>query len=165
MRALVVSDTHIPNAAERLPPQLEEEARRSNCCLLAGDLVEYDVYERLAKLTTVYGVCGNMDDKDVRAKLPEKQVVKLDGITVGLTHGRGAPDKIIEHINKMFAAEMDTIDIFVFGHSHIAYDKEIDGKIYFNPGSPTDTIFAKRRSYGILEINGKKMTRRIINLG
>jgi len=38
-------------------------------------------------------------------------------------------------------------------------------KIYFNPGSPTDTIFAPYQSYGILEINGKEIKRSIVKIG
>ena len=74
--------------------------------------------------------------------------------------------RMIVHLLADFglAAEKDKIDLFVFGHSHIAVDQEINGKIYFNPGSPTDTIFTPKRSYGIIEINGKKITRRIIYL-
>ena len=54
-----------------------------------------------------------------------------------------------------FSQEMEKIDLFVFGHSHRAFDEERDGKIYFNPGSCTDKVFTPQCSYGILEIEGK----------
>ena len=44
-------------------------------------------------------------------------------------------------------------------------NKEIEGKIYFNPGSPTDKMFTPHLSYGILEINGKNLKRKVVKIG
>ncbi|MBU1888025.1 MAG: metallophosphoesterase family protein, partial [Candidatus Omnitrophica bacterium] len=47
-------------------------------------------------------------------------------------------------------------DIIIFGHSHVPMNEYIDGVLFFNPGSATDTVFAPYRSYGIIEIeNGE----------
>jgi uncharacterized protein len=165
MRILVLSDTHIPVAAKSLPAQVEEEARHCDACLHAGDLISYEVFERLSELTETHAVCGNMDDDPVEKKLPSKKIIKLGDITVALTHGHGAPTNVMDSVKKIFANETANIDIFVFGHSHVPCDIEEHGKIYFNPGSPTDTIFSKKRTYGILEIDGKKIKRRLITLG
>jgi len=165
MKILVISDTHIPVAADALPAEVEKEARNADVCLHAGDLINYEVFERLTQLTETYAVCGNMDDETAAKKLPQKQIIKLGGFTIALTHGRGAPATVINHVKKVFAAQAAEIDIFIFGHSHVPCDIEEDGKIYFNPGSPTDKIFALKRTYGLLEINGKKIKRRIVTLG
>jgi len=163
MKILVISDTHIPVAVKNLPPKIEEAARRSDCCLHAGDMIEYGVFERLSQLTKTYGVCGNMDDESVAQRLPRKQVITLEGITIGLTHGYGAPDKVINSINRIFADEFDKIDVFVFGHSHLACNIKKNGKLYFNPGSLTDKIFSPKRTYGILTIDGKKISAKVVN--
>ena len=42
------------------------------------------------------------------------------------------------------------IDIYIFGHTHTPYNKIHNGKVFFNPGSPTDKFFAKSNNYGIL---------------
>jgi uncharacterized protein len=165
MKILVISDTHIPVAADALPARIEEEARHADVCLHAGDLINYEVFERLAQLTETYGVCGNMDDETAAKKLPQKQIIKLGEITIALTHGRGAPANVIDNVKKIFAGQASEVDIFIFGHSHMPCDIEEGGKIYFNPGSPTDKIFALKRTYGLLEINGKKIKRRILTLG
>lgn len=164
MRILVLSDTHIPIAADALPAIIDEEARRADCCLHAGDLITYEVYEHLAKLVETHAVCGNMDDQPVIDKLPNKKIIKLEDVTIGLTHGRGAPDAVIPNVDKIFAHEYASIDMFVFGHSHIPTNEVINGKIYFNPGSPTDTMFAAKRTYGIIEIRGKKIIRKVVTL-
>jgi len=165
MRILVLSDTHIPITATNLPDVLKKEAKASDCCLHCGDYIVYPVYETLSQWTKIHGVCGNMDGETIKEKLPEKQILQFEKITLAITHGGGHPKKILEYVNKEFSRETKNIDIFVFGHSHIPLNQEIDGKIYFNPGSPTDTMFTPYRSYGILEINGKEIKRRIVKIG
>ncbi|MCK4519683.1 MAG: metallophosphoesterase [Candidatus Omnitrophica bacterium] len=165
MRILVISDTHIPTTKTKLPDIIAKEAKASDCCLHCGDFITYSVYKNLSQWTTIYGVYGNMDGKILIEKLPVKQILKFNGVTIGLTHGGGHPKNILTYVQKEFAKETKSIDIFVFGHSHIPLNKEINGKIYFNPGSPTDTMFTPYRSYGILEINGKGLKRRIVKIG
>jgi len=165
MRILVISDTHIPTIAKNIPPIIEKEAKDSNLCIHSGDWVTYSTFKSINSLIKTYGVYGNMDDNSIKEKLPSKQTISLENITLGLTHGRGNPAKLLECIDKEFSENFENIDIFVFGHSHIPFDKEINGKIYFNPGSITDTAFAPYRSYGILEINGKNIKRRIVKIG
>jgi hypothetical protein len=164
MRILVISDTHIPTESEKLPVVIEQEARKCDCCLHCGDFVSYSVFESLSKLTKTYGVCGNMDEEEVRDKLPLKSIIKLDDVTLGLIHGRGNPANILNYIRSEFSDDFDAVDIFVFGHSHNPLNKKIEGKFYFNPGSPTDNIFAPYRSYGILEINGKDIKGRVLKI-
>ncbi|UCG35608.1 MAG: metallophosphoesterase [Candidatus Omnitrophota bacterium] len=164
MRILVISDTHIPLTAETLPPLIEKEAKKSDCCLHAGDLISKEVLQKLSSLTKTYAVYGNMDDPELKRELPQKLIIPCEEVTIGLTHGRGSPANLIQIIQKEFAKEKKQIDIFVFGHTHSPIDREINGKIYFNPGSPTDTFFTPYRSYGILEIEGKSIKRRIIRI-
>ncbi len=164
MRILVISDTHIPVCAHKLPSIIEEEAKRSDCCLHAGDFITLDTLETLNSWTKTYGVHGNMDDAAIVEELPLKQVLKFDDITLGLIHGRGTPNNLLNYIQSEFYQEFDDVDIFVFGHSHHSLNKEIEGKIYFNPGSPTDQIFTPYRSYGILDINGKDIKREVITI-
>jgi len=165
MKVLVVSDTHIPVAASKLPSVIEKEAKTSDCCLHAGDFIDYSVFEKLSAWTKTYGVCGNMDNDTVREQLPQKQIIKLEKINLGLIHGGGSPHNLISYVNKEFSRRFDEIDIFIFGHSHYPLDKEINGKIYFNPGSSTDKILAPYRSYGILDINDSQIKRRIVKVG
>ena len=165
MRVLIISDTHIPVSADSLPCEIETEAKKSDCCIHAGDFITLETFNTLSSLTKVYGVHGNMDDAAIIEKLPLRQIIKLEGITIGLTHGHGTPANLINYIKFEFSKEYNEIDIFIFGHSHQPLNKKIDGKIYFNPGSPTDQIFTPYRSYGILEISGKALKREVIKIG
>lgn len=165
MRILVVSDTHIPASSEKLPAIIEKEAKKSDCCLHCGDMVDYSVFEMFKSWTKTYAVCGNMDSEEIQKKIAHKQIINFEGITLGLIHGRGNPNNLINYIDREFADDIEKIDIFVFGHSHCSVDEIINGKIYFNPGSLTDKVYSSRRSYGILEIKQKKLVRRIVEVG
>ena len=106
-----------------------------------------------------------MDDGQIRKNLPTMRIIEAEGVRIALTHGTGSPIKILNSIKAIFESTYQDIDIFVFGHSHIPLDKTIDGKIYFNPGSPTDKIFAPYNSYGILNIENKTIRRRLVKIG
>jgi putative phosphoesterase len=164
VRILVISDTHIPIVARELPAIIEEEAAKSDCIIHAGDFVSLEVFECLSKIAKVYGVCGNMDNADVAKKFAEKQTIEIENIHLGLIHGRGSPSGLMEYIKKEFGKDFAKLDIVVFGHTHYPTNKEIGGKIYFNPGSATDKVFTPYRSYGILEISGKNIKRRLIEI-
>ena len=164
MRILIISDTHIPVLAQKFPQKIIEEAKNSDVCIHAGDFIEYNVFEKLYNITKIYGVYGNMDSREIKQKLPFKQTIDIEGIRIGLIHGDGPPNKLIFFINKAFAKEFDTINIFIFGHSHCPCDKTIENRIYFNPGSPTDKVFSSYNSYGILEIDNKKIERKLIKI-
>ena len=91
-------------------------------------------------------------------------ILELEKVKVGLFHGRGTPSRLISSIQEEFGKDWEQIDIFIFGHSHYPCNKEINGKIYFNPGSPTDKVFTPYLSYGILDIKDKQIRRRIIKI-
>ncbi|MCM8786979.1 MAG: metallophosphatase family protein [Candidatus Omnitrophica bacterium] len=164
MKVIVISDTHIPTCANALPSIVEEEIKKSDYCLHAGDFVSYKFFESLRKFTKISAVCGNMDEAIVMGNLPKKQIVELENVKIGLIHGRGAPNNLIQYIKDEFKNEYNSIDIFVFGHSHLPTDEMIEGKIFFNPGSPTDKIFAPYCSYGILEIKDKTIHKKIVKI-
>lgn len=150
MKIGVISDTHIPFKSCELPAKLLLALKACDLILHAGDLVDACVLESLKKIAKVEAVCGNMDSPRVKTALPEKKVLKVDGKTLCLMHGYGNPDNLIELLKKELLPEKP--DIIVFGHSHIPMNEYIEGVLFFNPGSATDTAFSPYRSYGIIEI-------------
>jgi putative phosphoesterase len=46
--------------------------------------------------------------------------------------------------------------VVVFGHSHIPYNQEHDGKLLFNPGSATDRRRQPRCSIGMLYVDDEE---------
>lgn len=150
MKIAVISDTHIPRAADKLPKKLYNALKDVDMILHAGDLTELSVLEELEKIAKTRAVYGNMDDPAVRKKLPDKEVINAGKFKIGLTHGYGPPFGIADRIRKEFGK----VDVIVFGHTHSSRNEIRNGVLFFNPGSVTDKVFAKENSYGILEING-----------
>ena len=160
MRILVLSDTHIPRNAPDLPEQIYEEMKRSDLVLHAGDFVEKEVYEKLRALKEVKAVCGNMDSRALREILNPKDVIQAGRFKIGLIHGYGPPRELMETVR----GEFGQVDAIVFGHSHSPINIVKDGLLFFNPGSPTDKVFASYNSYGILKVTDKKIEGEIIKL-
>lgn len=162
MKIGVIADTHIPLKAQSIPKQILEAFKGVDMIIHAGDLVNLEVLGELKKIcSNVKAVWGNMDPEAVRKKLPEKEVLKVDKYTIGVSHGCGAPDNLPALMSSLF--EKDKPDLIIFGHSHSPLNEEKDGIIFFNPGSPVDKVFAPYNSYGIIEINDK-IKGRIIKL-
>ncbi len=162
MRIGVISDTHIPSVTDRLPERVFAEFRGADLILHAGDMVSLSVLEALEKLTKVEAVCGNMDHLDVCSTLPAKRIIEAGKFRIGLTHGFGAPNGLVEWVKDQFIG--DKVDAIVFGHSHHAMNEVIDGVLFFNPGTATDRRFSHELSIGMLEVDDTSITGTIIPL-
>lgn len=160
MRIAVLSDTHIPIAAADLPKEVYDGIIGVDMILHAGDLVELEVLDKLSKIAPVRAVCGNMDNDNVCSKLPKKDVIKIGSISLGLIHGWGPPAGLIE----LTKCEFKDVNAIIFGHSHHPLSQTEDGILFFNPGSPTDKVFAPYNSYGILEIKDREILPTIIRI-
>ena len=161
MKILVLSDTHIPVAAHDLPDAVYEAAQDVDMIFHAGDFVDIKFLEKLRSIKEVKGVRGNMDSKAIQETLNIKEIITVEKSRIGLIHGYGAPSEILNTVRKEFD---DKVDCIVFGHSHKALNIKKDGILYFNPGSPTDKIFASQNTYGILEVTDKKIEGKIVEL-
>lgn len=151
MRIGVIADTHIPSRAPKLPDEVEEALSRLDFIIHAGDFDTIEALQRIEKLNRLVAVRGNMDTGEVRGKLPPKRVINVEGVRIGIIHGWGDPHTLPDRVLKEFQGE--NVRCIIFGHSHQAMVEERGGVLLFNPGSPTDTIFARFRSYGVLEVN------------
>lgn len=152
IRIGVVSDTHLESRSAHLPKALVEGLKDVQMILVAGDIGDESVLAALKHLCKdVRAVWGNMDTESLRSRLPDRQLIKAGRHTIGLTHGRGNPAHLIDTVHKVFQG--DTVDVVVFGHSHSPVNERHHGILFFNPGSPTDKIFAPYNSFGILEVN------------
>lgn len=162
MRIGVLSDTHIPDKSHHLPQAMLDEFKKVDMIVHAGDLGDLSVLEKLKNVCpNVRAVWGNMDPCQVQQKLPEKEVFTAGKFKIGLMHGRGAPDRLPELLGEAF--QNDKVDIIIFGHSHYGVNEKRSGILFFNPGSPTDKIFAAYNSFGIIEI-GDKIDAKIIKI-
>ncbi len=151
MRIGVISDTHLSQGNCVLPDKLTAELKKCDLIVHAGDLVDICVLDDINKISKVVAVCGNMDSHNVRPKLKDKEIFSVEGKKICVMHGYGHPDALVDLVRETFLPEKP--DIIIFGHSHVPKNESIDGVLFFNPGSATDTVFAPYRSYGIIEID------------
>lgn len=162
MKIGVISDTHIPDRAKDIPQKILEEFKNVDMIVHAGDLVDLNVLNKLKSVCgNVKAVWGNMDSDEVRKALPAKEILKLGNHNVGIMHGYGSPNKLIDLLGSIF--KESKVDLIIFGHSHTPLSEKRGDILFFNPGSPTDKIFSPYNSYGIIEINDK-IDARIIKL-
>lgn len=155
----VVSDTHIPDESNGLPPQLVRDFQSVDVIFHLGDFNDLTTFHELEKIAPVVGVYGNTDEHEIRELLPKKKVIEMHGMKIGLIHGWGPPAKLEHRVLEKFDAD---INMVLFGHSHVPLFTEINGVHVFNPGSP----FLNRHgagTYGILEL-GKTLQHRIIQI-
>lgn len=160
LRILVLSDTHIPRVASDLPPQIYAEIEGVDMIFHAGDFVEKELLDKLKSLKETWGVYGNMDSHEVRRALKEKEVIQIGKMKIGLVHGHGAPGELADTVRSAFGK----VNAIVYGHAHKPVNLVKDGILFFNPGSPTDKIFAKVNTYGILKVSDKKIEGKIVEI-
>ncbi len=162
LRVLVVSDTHVPTIAQRLPETILEEARSYDLIIHAGDVVSETTLRLLASLKQVETVRGNMDSPELASKLPVSRVLELGHFRVGVTHGHiGRGRDTAERATSLFP--VGSVDCVIFGHSHIQMNERREGVLLLNPGSPTAGRGGLGNSYGILEI-GEHLEAHIVRL-
>ena len=141
---------------------LQEEFLKADMIVHVGDFCDVDLLTRLKQTKEVKAVYGNMDGLELRKLLPRQAVFQCEDVTIGLVHGEGAPEKLEERVALMFKGQK--VDAIIFGHSHAPINKVINGILFFNPGSPTDTIRSPYLSYGILEVKGKSIKGQIVKI-
>ena len=162
MNVAIIADTHMPRGGRRLPRTCIERLRAADVVLHGGDLVALEVLEMLAALAPcVIAVAGNVDESPVRARLPERTVVELQGARIGLVHNAGPARGRLERLRKWFPAA----DAVVFGHSHMpAHERDPGGFQIFNPGSPTERRRAPARTMGMARVEKGEVTFELITL-
>jgi putative phosphoesterase len=130
----LVADTHMPRGVRILPRRCVELVSEAGLLVHAGDFTAASVLHELESLGSVVAVHGNMDDHELRERLPERVVVEAEGLTIGVVHDAGAASGRAERLRGAFPG----CDLLVYGHSHQPEISRCDGVWIVNPGSPTE---------------------------
>jgi uncharacterized protein len=159
VRVLVLSDTHIRDEGpRRLPVVVYDALAGADVILHCGDVVERGLLDELATYAPVHAVLGN-NDAALRGTLPERLVVELDGLRVGMVHDSGPTKGRPARLRRAFP----TCALVVFGHSHAPVDEAgLDGQRLLNPGSPTQRRREPTPSFARISIRDGALTRREI---
>ena len=154
-RLLLISDTHVPARARRLPDQVWRAIDEADLVVHAGDWVDVATLDALeARAQRLVGVFGNNDGAALQARLPEFARFELEGLRFGVVHETGPATGRELRMDAAYAGlgsgatagdqagsglGRPAIDVLVFGHSHIPWDSTTPRGIrLLNPGSPTD---------------------------
>jgi putative phosphoesterase len=176
MRIGLISDTHIPEACDHLPPRIFEVFRGVDLVMHAGDVYVNRVLDELSTIAPVIAAIGNGDegldghkfklDPDERVKIAHQ--LTIEGVRVGLAHALPTPDETSEAV---FLRAMDQhfggpVDVLVMGHSHLEGVTRFGGTTVINPGSATlpRNLVNVPGTVGILEISGGRIATEILSL-
>ena len=152
MKIGVISDTHLPSVGRKLPKKLLEELKKVDLIVHAGDLTEEKYLNFLKSLNEVRAVAGNRDSFPLQEKLKEKLTFKIENKQISVIHGHQFGGRnALQSLNYNFPES----DVIIFGHTHRPFNEELGGKLFFNPGSPTDKRLEKNYTFGIIDIGDK----------
>ncbi|WP_314650608.1 metallophosphoesterase [uncultured Microbacterium sp.] len=137
-RLLLLADTHVPARARRLPDDVWRAVDEADVVVHAGDWVDLATFEALEERSRrLIAVWGNNDGDELRERMPEFAVARIEGVNLGVVHETGAARGREARMDARYPDGV--LDLLVFGHSHIPWDSTTpQGIRLLNPGSPTD---------------------------
>jgi len=135
----VISDTH-----GLLRPGAVAALRGSDYIIHAGDVGDAVILKRLGQIAPVTAVRGNVDQGEWANKIPETNVLEVEGILIYVLHDLGQLD-LKPEAGGRFAA-------VISGHSHRPTQETKNGVLYFNPGSAGPRRFKLPVSVGRLVV-------------
>ena len=150
MKIGVVSDTH-----GLLRPEVAPALAGVERILHLGDVGDAAILDELRRIAPVTAIRGNVDHRGLCSKLPETEVLLLEGHYVYMLHD--LKELHLDPAAAKFAAVLS-------GHTHKAHIERRKGVLYFNPGSCGPRRFELQVTLGILEISAEILEPRIIEL-
>jgi len=144
----VVSDTHCPAFLERLPDRLFKVMRGVQLIVHAGDVDGPSTLDELARIAPVEAVRGDHDR--ALASLPPTRELVVEGKRIVVVHGNRSrwieePQTLLWTLSlgyfrphaglpRSLRRKFPGADVIVFGHTHRAHMRRVDGILLFNPG-------------------------------
>jgi putative phosphoesterase len=151
----VIADTHLPRGSRRLPEECVEQIRAADLVIHAGDFITAAAYEELAAMTPrLVAVHGNVDDAELRRRVPETVELEVADAVIAVVHDAGPARGRLGRMRRLFPSAAAV----VFGHSHMPLlERDDDGFQIFNPGSPTERRRAPVRTMGVARVSRKRV--------
>ena len=159
----LISDTHIPTRANAIPPRVFEVFVGSNLIMHAGDLIQLRVLSDLERLAPIVAVYGNMDEPDVRDRLPKMESVEVCNWKIGVIHNPGA----LWGTRRMKrVAKQNKLDVLVFGHTHRPAVRQEEVVLFINPGSPTNPLppLLTKPTIALLKVTKERIEPEIVKI-
>jgi predicted phosphodiesterase len=106
-------------------------------------------------------VHGNVDEPEVRIRLPTVRVVQAEGARILMTHDGGPAAGRLGRLRRRYPDS----DAVVFGHSHLPLHEHASGFHIFNPGSPTERRRAPQHTMGLATARDGRLEFELVELG
>lgn len=144
MRLGIISDTH-----GLLRPEVFEVFSEVDLILHAGDIGSPELLEELEALAPVLAVWGNTDGFDIRNRVPETVVTRIEGFDFVLVHGHQVGVPTPDKLNRAYP----NAEVIIFGHTHRPLLVVVDQVVtVMNPGGAGARRFDFPASVGIMEL-------------
>lgn len=140
MKLAILSDTH-----GLLRPEVTEHLKTADAILHGGDVNKQSIADELRQYAPLYIVRGN-NDKAWAEAIPHDLTVTLGGMTFYMVHNK-----------KDVPADLEHVDVVVFGHSHKYLQEERGGILWLNPGSCGPRRFRQEITMMMGELSGGKL--------
>ena len=139
----------MPRGGRQLPDACVERIAGADLVLHAGDFTSATTFAEIELIGgPLLAVHGNVDEEELRRRLPAERIVGAGGARIAMTHDAGPAKGRLARMRRRFP----DADACVFGHSHIPLHEERDGFQIFNPGSPTERRRSPHHTMGLARI-------------
>ncbi len=118
--------------------------------LHAGDIGDARIIEELQDVAPVTAVRGNVDRDPPSSLCPAEETLVLDNCRIYLTHEVKPPKRDTD--SALEGYRQAEVDVVVYGHSHIAYQRRWGGVLFFNPGAAGKRRFKVIPSIGFITL-------------
>ena len=159
----VVADTHVPDKARGLHPDLLPALKQAGvmCILHCGDISVPRVLRAMEQVAPVTAVRGNRDWA-FAGQLAWEERLEFAGVPVVLVHGHGTLREYLwdkwQFLTRGYDlrryqktwSHISGAKVIVFGHTHRAENHWQDGRLWFNPGSASQ---GTRPTFGLLHFS------------
>ncbi len=150
----------MPRGSRRLPKEFLRRLESAELILHAGDVVAASVLDELRELAPVEAVAGNMDEAELLAELPERRVVEVGGVRIGMVHDPGPAVGRGERL----AAGFPGCHAVVYGHTHVPDVSRVGDMWILNPGSPTERRGAPAHSLLMFDLDAGEIRPQLVTL-
>jgi hypothetical protein len=150
MNVVVMSDTHLYEPTPAFAELCQRFCAKADLVIHLGDVVSVSVLNYLMQYP-LQAVAGNTDTLGVRNTLPDKKIIRLGRLRVGLIHGWGSAEDLPEKLRREFSG----VDAIFFGHSHRGFCRWENGLFWFNPGSVSMGRGGLPASIGLVRVDAR----------
>ena len=146
-----------------MPEACLRELGRAGLIIHLGDFRAASVLAELEAVgPPVVAVHGNVDDDDLRRRLPAVRELEVEGVQLALVHDAGPVRARLGRMRRRFP----NANAVLYGHSHLPlheHDPETGFQI-FNPGSPTERRRSPAHTMGLGAVANGRLSLRVLEL-